>query len=58
MARGIGRFLDSNGAIYGCELARLAHTPFENIEHIRIERSVLQLLESLAKRPKVNPDSC
>lgn len=25
MARGIGRFLDSNGAAYGCELGRLAH---------------------------------
>lgn len=25
MAKGIGRFLDSNGSVYGCELARLAH---------------------------------
>ena len=25
MATGIGRFLDSNGAAYGCELGRLAH---------------------------------
>ena len=24
-ARGIGRFIDSNGAAYGCELGRLAH---------------------------------
>ena len=25
MAKGMGRFLDSNGAAYGCELGRLAH---------------------------------
>lgn len=25
MAKGINRFFDSNGAVYGCELARLAH---------------------------------
>ena len=31
---------------FAVELARLAHTPFENIEQVRVDRAVLQLLPS------------